>query len=497
MRSARWLALLLLPLLASCGLGVLSSQGDDQAISEDEVTAPALLPANVKLVLPFPAGYRILVRSGYSPANGSVMHNGVTRLAATNDYYALDFQLDGASDFGFRLPVLAPFDGVVAQAGWAGGGWGNYGLRVVLRHDFGDGHVYHTQYTHLDSVDPRLRVGVRVKRGEVLGHLGRSCQRALTCSAFSWAHLHFGIYQDALLEGDYSSPFAGRSTLPEPLEGATGLQRGLVLVSTNVAVGCDEVGCVGPFTCEGRPDGSYCDADRAILCSGGKAVTDIACQRGCQNGHCNCYSGSRGQLLAHGDCVQTSGAGCGRTGCTWWQCNDAVWKCPLPGACNADRLSLYSCSNGPPAAPTVDGGVDAGTADAGLGGCYAPHLGAHVAPGACVQDPGGGCSDGGLCAWSVCQGGGWACASAKDCGGMLYVSPVCQAAPPGGTWADGGCYSQALGHYLREGECLQVPSDSCGSGRCGAWSCQQQAWACATPSECPGRIFGQRACLSR
>lgn len=59
-------------------------------------------------------------------------------------------------------PVHATSDGVVVNAGWAGG----YGLLVKLSH----GGLYETQYGHLRQIS--VKAGQLVKRGDVIGQVG-------------------------------------------------------------------------------------------------------------------------------------------------------------------------------------------------------------------------------------------------------------------------------------------------------------------------------------
>jgi len=60
-------------------------------------------------------------------------------------------------------PIYATADGVVRDAGFNTGGYGN---RVLINHGFG----YETTYSHMYRI--KARVGERVKRGEVIGYVG-------------------------------------------------------------------------------------------------------------------------------------------------------------------------------------------------------------------------------------------------------------------------------------------------------------------------------------
>jgi len=70
------------------------------------------------------------------------------------------------TDYGAPVgtPVMATADGVVASAGWNGGG----GNAVELRHAGG----YVTTYMHLSRFATGIRPGARVEQGQVIGYVG-------------------------------------------------------------------------------------------------------------------------------------------------------------------------------------------------------------------------------------------------------------------------------------------------------------------------------------
>ena len=74
--------------------------------------------------------------------------------------------------------VRATADGIVAQAGSRGA----YGRIVFLAHGFG----YSTRYGHLSQID--VEPGQRVKRGDVLGKVGRSGRA-------TGYHVHYEVHQ--------------------------------------------------------------------------------------------------------------------------------------------------------------------------------------------------------------------------------------------------------------------------------------------------------------
>lgn len=210
-------------------------------------------PRGAPLHLPFASGVRVRLLSGYSPSGGSSLHEGTNRAGFANDYYALDLVVDGRSDSGLGEPILAPLRGTVVRAGWSSAGWANYGQRVILRHDLGDGHTYHTIYCHLNAVD--AREGATVEAGQRIGTLGRSCQGALSCGSFSTPHLHWAVHRDSSVGGSGTGgSYGGVAVVPEPLSGAEDLRMGAVITS---ALGAATPRC-GDGVCAA---GESCPAD--------------------------------------------------------------------------------------------------------------------------------------------------------------------------------------------------------------------------------------------
>lgn len=201
------------------------------------IAGAVALPDGVDMKLPFPAMARVRVLSGYSPTGGSSLHADTSECCKANDYYALDLNYADEASAGLGMPILAPLDGEVVRAGWASAGWANYGLRVILRHDLGDGHVYHTLYAHLNAIDDAVVEGATVERGQVIGELGRSCQGELSCGSFSTPHLHWAMHRDSMVGGTGTGgSYGGNAVVPEPFDGHEDLSAGDVLVSTNGAM---------------------------------------------------------------------------------------------------------------------------------------------------------------------------------------------------------------------------------------------------------------------
>lgn len=223
------------------------------------LTAPiagaVAFPSNVQLHLPFPAGSAVKILSGYSPQGGSSLHADTNACCKANDYYALDLVYANEANAGKGKPILAPLDGIVIRAGWATSGWANYGQRIILQHDLGDGHQYHSLYAHLDSID--INEGDTVKQGQQIGTLGQSCQGALSCASFSTPHLHWAIHRDSLVGGSGTGgSYGGNSVVPEPLDGAENLAQNMIITSSNTGM----VVCGDNF-CNGGENNSTCPQD--------------------------------------------------------------------------------------------------------------------------------------------------------------------------------------------------------------------------------------------
>ncbi len=204
------------------------------------VTPPAsgavALPAGFDIRLPFTAGETCYVSSGYGPSGGSSLHDGTDNTSSANDYYALDFIMPQyGSNNGLGQPVLSVASGEVVRAGWATAGWANYGLRVIIRHDFNaDGHVYHSVYAHLNAI--YVSEGQLVGQGEHLGDLGDSCEgdtQNLSCPWFG-AHLHWVLHQDSTIGGSGTGgSYGGHAVVPEFFDGYEDLTAGQTLTSSN------------------------------------------------------------------------------------------------------------------------------------------------------------------------------------------------------------------------------------------------------------------------
>ena len=103
-----------------------------------------------------------------------------------------------------------------------------------MRHDLGDGHVYHAIYCHLNALN--VNEGDTIAAGAQLGELGDSCDgdnQQLSCPTFQ-AHLHFALHQDSLIGGSGTGgSYAGHAVVPEPFDGYEDLAQGMDLISGN------------------------------------------------------------------------------------------------------------------------------------------------------------------------------------------------------------------------------------------------------------------------
>lgn len=87
-------------------------------------------------------------------------------------------------------PVRSTAEGTVVYLN-AKAALSNYGKYIVVRHRIEGLEIYST-YAHLSAIHPDLRVGQRVRAGEVLGRLGRTANTREGISK-ERAHLHFEL----------------------------------------------------------------------------------------------------------------------------------------------------------------------------------------------------------------------------------------------------------------------------------------------------------------
>ncbi len=78
-------------------------------------------------------------------------------------------------------PIVASGDGVVVKAGWCGGG----GNCVKIKHNS----VYQTIYAHMSKFANRVKSGVRVKQGQIIGYVGSTGKS-------TGPHLHYEVIEN-------------------------------------------------------------------------------------------------------------------------------------------------------------------------------------------------------------------------------------------------------------------------------------------------------------
>lgn len=110
-----------------------------------------------------------VILSGYGMRNHPVLN--VRRM-----HEGIDFRA------GVGTPIYAPGDGVIKYSANRAGG---YGLVIEIDH----GHGYMTRFAHLSGFGDGIRVGKRVKRGDLIGYTGRS-------GVVSGPHLHYEIHRN-------------------------------------------------------------------------------------------------------------------------------------------------------------------------------------------------------------------------------------------------------------------------------------------------------------
>jgi len=104
--------------------------------------------------------------------------------------------IDYAANAG--TPAVAVGDGTVTQAGWNG----YYGISVTVRHN----DTYRTVYGHFQSLARGIKVGAKVKQGQVVGYVGSTGQA-------TGPHLHYEMHKF----DSYVNPFKVEIPPGEPI----------------------------------------------------------------------------------------------------------------------------------------------------------------------------------------------------------------------------------------------------------------------------------------
>ena len=138
-----------------------------------------------KVFLKSPLQYKY-ISSGYSL--GRV--NPITKKVAPHR------GIDYAAPAG--TPAVAVGDGTIIQAGWNG----PYGISVLVRHN----ETYQTRYGHFASLAKGIRVGAKVKQGQVVGYVGSTGEA-------TGPHLHYEMHKF----GSHVNPFKVEVPPGEPV----------------------------------------------------------------------------------------------------------------------------------------------------------------------------------------------------------------------------------------------------------------------------------------
>ena len=78
-------------------------------------------------------------------------------------------------------PIMASGDGIIVKAGWCGGG----GNCVKIKHNS----VYQTIYAHMSKFANKVKSGVRVKQGQIIGYVGSTGKS-------TGPHLHYEVIEN-------------------------------------------------------------------------------------------------------------------------------------------------------------------------------------------------------------------------------------------------------------------------------------------------------------
>jgi len=128
-----------------------------------------------KEFLKAPLQYRY-ISSGYSYSRV----NPVTR--KVSPHRGIDYAAPAGT------PAVSIGDGTVVQAGWNG----PYGISVLIRHN----NTYTTRYGHFSGLAKGIRVGTKVKQGQIVGYVGSTGES-------TGPHLHYEMHKF----GSHVNPF--------------------------------------------------------------------------------------------------------------------------------------------------------------------------------------------------------------------------------------------------------------------------------------------------
>ena len=104
--------------------------------------------------------------------------------------------IDYAANAG--TPAVSVGEGTIIQAGWNG----YYGISATVRHN----DTYKTVYGHFQSLAKGIKVGAKVKQGQVIGYVGSTGQA-------TGPHLHYEMHKF----NQYVNPFLVEIPPGEPI----------------------------------------------------------------------------------------------------------------------------------------------------------------------------------------------------------------------------------------------------------------------------------------
>lgn len=226
-------------------LDVLYEQG--VAKNGSRVGEATVIFANLRLGRATHPLYRVIFRDGsadYFNERGQTVRRGLLRTPIDGARLTSGFgmrrhpilgysKMHTGVDFGASIgtPIFAAGDGVVKEVGWKGA----YGRAVVIRHN----DKISTLYAHQSRFAKGLKVGDRVKQGEVIGYVGNSGRS-------TGPHLHYEVrVNNKAVNPLKVSPNTGRSLngtlLVEFRRGVDRIQREFRLVLSGQQPGSAKV----------------------------------------------------------------------------------------------------------------------------------------------------------------------------------------------------------------------------------------------------------------
>ena len=115
-----------------------------------------------------------------SPINGARLSSAFgMRKHPIDGYNKMHKGTDFAAPMG--TPIMASGDGVITRAKWCGGG----GNCIKIKHNF----TYQTIYAHMKSFARGIKLGLRVKQGQIIGYVGSTGNS-------TGPHLHYEVIEN-------------------------------------------------------------------------------------------------------------------------------------------------------------------------------------------------------------------------------------------------------------------------------------------------------------